>query len=115
MIALHKELIRIHKDYQVLRTGSFKFLYGSYNVIAFGRFDSNNRIVAAVNNNDGAVTFKIPVWQIGVFDGKEMVRLIQTSQDGYTQEAGTYRISDGILELTLPPFGGAILVEVSPK
>jgi len=44
-----------------------------------------------------------------------MVRLIQTSQDGYTQEAGTYRISDGILELTLPPFGGAILVEVSPK
>lgn len=112
LIALHKELIRIHKSYQALKTGSIKFLYGSYNVIAFGRFDMHDKLVSAVNNNNGEVTFKIPVWEIGVFDGSQMVRLILTNQEGYTQEAATYRIEDGNLILTLPPFSGAILIDV---
>lgn len=112
LIALHKELIRIHKSYQALKTGSIKFLYGSYNVIAFGRFDSHDKLVAAVNNNNGEVTFKIPVWEIGVFDGSQMIRLILTNQEGYTQETEAYRIEDGNLILTLPPFSGAILIDV---
>lgn len=112
LIALHKELIRIHKQYQALKTGSIKFLYGSYNVIAYGRFDANDKIVAAVNNNEGAVTFRIPVWQIGVYDGTDMVRLILTNCEGYTQDAAMYRIEEGHLVLTLPPFSGAILKDV---
>ncbi|CDE42137.1 putative neopullulanase 1 [Clostridium sp. CAG:411] len=113
LIALHKELIQIHKDYQALRTGSIKFLYGTYNVIAYGRFDAQDKLVAAVNNNDGEVTFKIPVWEIGILDGTEMVRLILTTQDGYTQEATTHKIEAGYLILTLPPFSGAILKDVN--
>ena len=113
LIALHKELTQIHKDYQALRTGSIKFLYGTYNVIAYGRFDAQDKLVAAVNNNDGEVTFKIPVWEIGILDGTEMVRLILTTQDGYTQEATTHKIEAGYLILTLPPFSGAILKDVN--
>lgn len=112
LIALHKELIQIHKEYQALKTGSIKFLYGSYNVIAYGRFDAQDKLVAAVNNNEGEVTFKIPVWEIGVLDGTEMVRLIMTTQDGYTQEATTHPIESGYLILTLPPFSGAILKDI---
>ena len=106
-------MIQIHKDYQALRTGSIKFLYGTYNVIAYGRFDAQDKLVAAVNNNDGEVTFKIPVWEIGILDGTEMVRLILTTQDGYTQEATTHKIEAGYLILTLPPFSGAILKDVN--
>lgn len=112
LIALHKELIRIHKEYQALKTGSIKFLYGSYNVIAFGRFDANDKLVSAVNNNEGEVTFRIPVWQIGICDGTDMVRLILTTCEGYTQDAATYHIEGGHLVLTLPPFSGAILKDV---
>ena len=112
LIALHKELIRIHKDHQVLKTGSIKFLYGSYNVIAYGRFDQNEKMVAAVNNNEGEVTFKIPVWQIGICDGEEMMRLILTTPDGYSQDATMYKIESGQLILTLPPFSGAILKKI---
>ncbi len=112
LIALHKELIQIHKEYQALKTGSIKFLYGSYNVIAFGRFDANDKIVSAVNNNEGEVTFRNQVWQIGICDGTDMVRLILTTCEGYTQDAATYRIEEGHLILTLPPFSGAILKDV---
>ena len=81
-------------------------------MIAYGRFDADDKIVAAVNNNEGAVTFRIPVWQIGIYDGTDMVRLILTTCEGYTQDAAMYRIEEGHLVLTLPPFSGAILKDV---
>ena len=113
LIALHKELINIHKSYQALKTGSIKFLYGSYNVIAYGRFDSNDRLVIAVNNNEGPVTFKIPVWEIGICDGSEVIRLFQTTPEGYNENIDTYRIEEGMLTLPLPPFSGAILKDTN--
>lgn len=112
LIGLHKELIRIHKEYQVFKTGSIKFLYGSYGVIGYGRFDKKDRMVMAVNNNNGEVTIKIPVWEIGVVDGSEMVRLIMTYTDGYNLEAITYRIEEGILTLPLPPFSSVIIKNI---
>ena len=81
-------------------------------MIAFGRFDQDDKLIAAVNNNEGEVTFKIPVWEIGLCDGQDMVRLILTTPNGYLQEAVTYRVEGGNVILTLPPFSGAILKDV---
>lgn len=112
LIALHKEMIRIHKDYQAIKTGSILFLYGSYNVISYGRFDSKDRIVVALNNNDGAVTIKVPVWQIGVIDGTNMVRLIITTGEAYNVEAVMYHIEGGNITIDLPPFSAVVIKDI---
>ena len=65
-----------------------------------------------MNNNNGEVTFKIPVWEIGVVDGLDMVRLILTTETGFTQESVKYQVERGNIILTLPPFSGAILKRV---
>ena len=59
LIALHRELIAIHKAYQSLRTGSLKFVYGAYGVIGFGRFNEEEQFVILVNNNDYEVNVQV--------------------------------------------------------
>lgn len=112
LIALHKEMIRIHKDYQAIKTGSILFLYGSYNVISYGRFDAKDKIVVALNNNDGAVTIQVPVWQIGVIDGTNMVRLIITTTEAYNVEAVMYHIEGGNITIDLPPFSAVVIKDI---
>ena len=41
LIDFHKAAIKMHKENEVLRTGSYKQLYSAHNVIAYGRFTSD--------------------------------------------------------------------------
>ena len=43
LIDFHRSIIKIHKETPALMTGSYKSLYGDYNVIAFGRFLKDSR------------------------------------------------------------------------
>lgn len=109
LISLHRELIRIHKDYTALKTGSLLFLGGHYNFIAYGRFDQNDKIVVAFNNSDHEITEEIEVWPIGITDDMRLVRLIQTTREGYSLEMVIYQIKDQRLRVTLPPVSGVII------
>lgn len=109
LISLHKELIRIHKDYKVLTHGSLLFLGGEQDYISYGRFDEEEQVVVAVNRSGSEKTVEIPVWRIGVADNKEMVRLITTREYDYTLEACIYKVKNGSLTLALPPVSSMIL------
>lgn len=109
IIMLHKELIRIHKDYEALRSGSICFLGGHYQYISYGRFNKNEQLIMAFNSADHEITEKIPVWKTGVMYSSSMARLIMTTETGYSLEAVMYYTENGYLSLTLPPCSAVII------
>ena len=51
LLNFHKEMIRIHKEQEILRTGSIKMLTWANNVLAYGRFQDDEQIVVILNNS----------------------------------------------------------------
>jgi len=109
LIRYHKELIKIHRDYDTLKKGSLKFLAGSHGIICYGRFDRNHRFVIAINNNDTWETVDIPVWELGSNDQDNMVRLVETSEEGFDLSAILYRPEKGVISLRLRPHAGVCM------
>ena len=109
LIRYHRELIHIHRDYETLKTGSLKFLAGRHGIICYGRFDREHRLVTAINNNDTWETLDIPVWELGSIDQETMVRLIETSDEGYTLSAILYRPEKGVITIRLKPHSGVLM------
>lgn len=109
LIDFHKEIIRIHKDYQALKTGSILFLHGQYSFISYGRFDEQDKFVIAINSGEQPVSIDLPVWRLGMTEENRMARLINTSQDGFSFETAMYNIENGILHLNCPPKYGVVI------
>lgn len=113
-IALHKELIRIHSSYDVLRYGSIKILYGEQDVIVYGRFHSTDHFVIAVNVSDQEKQFEVPVWQIGILDHELVVKLLETTKEGYHREAQFSEVNNGMLHLRLLPKSSVVVKNYVP-
>lgn len=108
LIEFHRDAIRIHRHNIALRKGSFKALYGEYNVVAYGRFLENNILAVAANNNDVEKEIRIPVWQLGVSDDSVMESLIVSSRDSYNVGKVDYPVVNGELVVRLQGFSAAI-------
>lgn len=106
---LHKELIRIHKNYEALRTGSILFLTGQFGFICYGRFDQVDKFIIAVNNNNTELAININVWEVGISDEEALVRLMLTTEEGHFPEAIIYHPKSGVLQLTMPPISAIII------
>ena len=115
LIEYHKEIIRIHKDYQALKTGSIMFLKGQYQFVSYGRFDEKDKVVVAINSSDQEVTVEIPVWRMGLTEESRMARLLSTDREGYSMETAMYSVENGILKLVCPPESGVIIKNFSLK
>lgn len=112
LIQYHKELIRIHKEHQVLRTGSILFLFGEYQCISYGRFDDNEHIVVAINISQDTRHMEIPVWRLGVTQPTRMVRVILTDAGGFSIETKVYQVQSGKLILDCPPETAVLVKDI---
>lgn len=112
LIQYHKELIRIHKDYQVFRTGSIMFLHGEYQVISYGRFDDRDKVIVVINSSNETKNIDIPAWRIGMVNHNRMARLLLTDRDGYSKETKLYLLDNGILHLECPPSSGILIKDI---
>lgn len=111
LLKFYKMAIALHKKYPVLKTGSVKFLLNDYNLIAYGRFSRDEKIVVALNNNNENVTVDIPVWELGLSRTKEfpMKQVMETNAVGFTDAEKEYTISGGYLNVELSPLGAIVL------
>lgn len=109
LIDLHREMIRIHKDYQALKTGSVMFLSGDRHFISYGRFDKEDHVVVAVNNSEVKKCVELPVWKIGIQDHMTLVSLITTNAEGFSLNATMYHSINGMLSLTIDPFSAVVI------
>ena len=109
LINVHKELIKIHKSYDALKTGSIIFLGGGPMYLSYGRFDEKDKIIVAVNNHFDSLSMDINVWELGIEDTDTLVRLIQTTENGCDLSTEFYHSKNGVLHLTLPAISGVII------
>ena len=108
LIFLHKELIRIHKSYPAAKTGSFKMLHCEHGILSFGRFDKQDQLFVAINNNDTEKEVTFSVEELGV-TSRSMVSLMLTATDYVRPEAKFYRIENGKVTLKMPALSSFVL------
>ncbi len=109
LIQFHKDIIRIRKENEQLRTGSIKYMDADYNYLAYGRFNKEKQSVILVNNNNYELEKEVTVWEIGAMKEGTMVQLIATNENGYTTERVEYPVHAGKVKLTIPKFSAMVL------
>lgn len=111
LIDFHRAMIHIRKKHSALRNGSFMFLKEDYNLLVFGRFNSTEQLVIAVNNNDYQMNIEVEVWPIGVSMEPEvpMEQIMQTGKNGYSDIGREIMARNGIVNLLLPEKSSMIL------
>ncbi len=110
LLNFHKEMIRIHKKYKSLLTGSLKFLHGEYKCIAYGRFNSKEAVLIVLNNDYSDKTLRLHVRELGVYNNRNMKRIILTTEEGYIQDDQTNVVQNNVLTITMPKISAAIYV-----
>lgn len=114
LIAYHKEMIRMHKEYEALQTGSLIYLEGAYKAICYGRFTEQEKMVVLINNSFDEKKISVPVWQVGITQQEKLKRLIMSNENDFTLEPDSYLVQGGVLEVTLPAISAMVLMAV-PK
>ena len=110
LIAFHKAIIKLHKQLPALMKGSYKSIYGEYNIIAYARFYGDSRAVVVINNNEYEKEVQLDVWQAGVGYSSILRQAILTDQHGYTTDCGRYQAKLGKISIKMPAYSGTILV-----
>ena len=117
LIAFHKEIIRIHKEHQALKTGSLHILNGylkvsgedEYNILAYGRFEGNDRIAVIINNRSELAEVTVPVWMLEVPGKCRMKKLLYSYQDGYSVDEEEYLVENGEVVANMGAYSALVL------
>ena len=109
LIDFHRVAINMHKENDVLRKGSYKSLYSAYNVVAYGRFTSDDAAIIIVNNNDDEVRARIPAWEVGLGFDDDVEQLLVTFEGGYSTDRLGYHLQNGWLDIGLRKTSAVVL------
>ena len=111
MIAFHRDMIKIHKEYDFLSNGSLVFLWNDYQGLCYARFSHTEQMIIVLNNRDEGRDVMIEVWPAEISRLEETVftRLVQSSQEGYTDHRKQILCQAGSLNLYLPPCSVTVL------
>ena len=63
MIAFHRDMIKIHKEYDFLSNGSLVFLWNDYQGLCYARFSHDEQIIVIVNNQEDGRVVEIRLGQ----------------------------------------------------
>lgn len=110
LIEFHHYLTGIRKRNKAFRNGSFKPLLAENGVIAYGRFDADERGVVVVNSDNFARRVRIPVWQAEV-SGDCMKRIMKSTEERYNVGNVDYPVEDGVMSVEIPPHCSMIFEE----
>ncbi|MCI5524950.1 MAG: glycoside hydrolase family 13 protein [Dorea sp.] len=110
MLGFHKEMIRIHKEHEALRTGAVVMLHCEKNILSYGRFTEEEQIIVILNNRSELAEVTVPVWKAEVPVKTNMRRLMYSYKDGYTTEYEKYLVRDGELVVNMGAYS-ALVVE----
>lgn len=112
LIRYHRDMIRIHKQYDALMWGSMKYLQGGYKVLGFGRFTQQEKMVTLINGGFDEAHVKVSVWEVGVTDKECMKQIIISREEDYSLEPVYYEVHNGVLDITLPKVSAILLLAV---
>ena len=109
LIRYHKEMIRIHKEEEALMKGSLILLKGDRNIISYGRFTDDEKIIVVINAGFEPVDVSLNVWEAGVTDQEILESLMISDAEGYDLTPAVYETKHCILKLNVPANGALLL------
>ena len=112
MLSFHRDMIRIHKQYEALRVGSVKFLNGEDNLLCYARFNREQTFVVIVNNDAVTRQIDLSVWAAGVSKNGKLRQIMFTHESGYSMNPVEYQADNGRLDITLPKTSAVLLLYV---
>lgn len=115
LLYCHKEMIRIHKDYEALKTGSCIPLYNAPGLISYGRFDRKDSFAVALYVGEEEHEIAIPVWKLGLPDGEIMVRLAFAGEKGFSLETEIVPVNDGCIAIKIKPNSAVVYKNFSNR
>ncbi len=110
MLMFHKDMIRIHKEHPVIKTGAVKLLPMKENILAYARFAGDDQIVVILNNNSELLEVTAEVWRGEVPVKARMKRLMYSYENGYTVEPEEYLVRDGELVVNMGAYSALVLI-----
>lgn len=114
MLNFHKEMIRIHRNREVLRTGALIILHGEKDILSFARFTEKEQVVVILNNGSELSEITVPVWKAEVPMKATMKRLMYSYKDGFTTEYEKYLVRDGELVVNMGAHS-ALVIETTDE
>ncbi len=110
LIEFHRYLGRIRRKNKAFRSGSFKPLLAEAGIIAYGRFDKEDRGVVIVNSTGYTKRVRIPVWQAEV-EGDHMWRIMKSTEIRYNVGRVEYPVENGVMAVEIDPHCAMIFEE----
>lgn len=109
LLSFHREMIGIHKRYEVFRTGSVKLLNGEDNLLCYARFNRREQFIILLNNDTGRRSLEVSAWTAGLPLECELEQIMYTTGEGYSTAPVTYRVQAGQLAIELPGKSAVVL------
>ncbi|SFA82530.1 alpha-glucosidase [Acetitomaculum ruminis DSM 5522] len=101
LLAFHKRLFKIRKEHKnVIAQGSTIFLNIRENVLSYGRFDNEEKIVVLFNVSEEAKTIELPLWKMGVKKARAK-QLFFTTEEGFDDSLVVYDVENGMARIDL--------------
>ena len=108
LLEFHRDMIQIHKRNPALVKGSYMQLYADNNVIAYGRFYRNNKIVTIINNSPEEKEVRVKVYPIGVVYTAKVARIMETYEEGYNVGRLQMELVNGELQVRMKARSAAV-------
>lgn len=108
LIEFHKAVIALRNKIHCLRLGSVKALDCGNGFISYGRFDKEDCATVVINCTDGNLDLSVPVWELGVPTGAEMILKFAYNGQSYSAEEVKSPVKYGRLYVSLPPKSGFV-------
>ncbi len=108
LIAFHRDMVRVHREYTCFRTGSFLMLLSGYGFVVYGRFDAETSAVTVVNHSIDERDMEIPVWRLEMPDDGTVLRVMQTNDVGYNVGHWEEHFENGILKVRVPAWSSTV-------
>lgn len=112
LVTFHKEIIRIHRDYEALRSGALIYLMNEAGLIGYGRFDEKDKFFVLVQIRGSRRQVTVPVWRLEMNDGEYMATMIYSDNNGYSLNARVYEVKDGCVTVEMDADSAIIVKSV---
>jgi alpha-glucosidase len=110
IVDFYKAMIRVHKKYPCLSTGSTSYLFMDYGLMCYARWDKKNKIAVVINNNDCDKEVVVPMWRTECNDGDIIERVISSDMSAFTEEIERFKVKEGCIVVKVPPFSSNVYV-----
>lgn len=110
LIEFHRYLVNIRKKNPAFRNGCIKPLLAEAGIVAYGRFDKENRGVVVVNSTGYKKRVRIPVWLAEV-EGDHMWRVMKSTEIRYNVGRMQYPVDKGMMTIEIDPHCSMIFEE----